>query len=139
MKKILILLILPLLANAEVYRCNSGGGVVFSDKPCDDNAETVKINSGKTGVALGPAGIVCASGVSAVVENLHFPNISDPQEAKRRVEADLNSHHLRKAIQKADPKGVMPAQVSKVRATAVSADKVRGFSKGTVVRAEVCK
>ena len=38
------LMLMSQLADAQVYRCNDQGRVVFSDKPCAENAETIEIN-----------------------------------------------------------------------------------------------
>jgi hypothetical protein len=38
----LILVLLPLAARAELFRCEKDGTTVFSDKPCADNAEAYK-------------------------------------------------------------------------------------------------
>jgi hypothetical protein len=44
MKKLLIALMLqPLVANADVYKCNKNGNIVFSDKACEYNAKKIKI------------------------------------------------------------------------------------------------
>jgi chromosome segregation ATPase len=41
------------MAHAEIYKCNSGGKLVFSDRPCGDNAEQIEMpNVPQVGGAL---------------------------------------------------------------------------------------
>lgn len=49
----LILLLFPLCASAEVYKCNEKGKTIYSDAPCGDSAEVVELRSlEKTGTQL---------------------------------------------------------------------------------------
>lgn len=48
-----LLLLLPLCASAEVYKCNEKGKTIFSDAPCGDSAEVIELRSlEKTGTQL---------------------------------------------------------------------------------------
>ncbi|EMP55013.1 hypothetical protein MSNKSG1_13097 [Marinobacter santoriniensis NKSG1] len=46
---ILLLLGLPSLADAQVYRCEDGRGVTFADHPCSETAQTVDIPDNRLG------------------------------------------------------------------------------------------
>lgn len=54
MKPAVILALLPLTAGAQVYKCETPQGVVFSDRECGDKAEVVEVKdtSGGVGVPL---------------------------------------------------------------------------------------
>ncbi|MEM1411112.1 MAG: hypothetical protein AAGH19_02055 [Pseudomonadota bacterium] len=50
----IILFAAPLLADAEIYRCETPEGVVFSDRECGEAAERVELADDSAGVSMGP-------------------------------------------------------------------------------------
>jgi hypothetical protein len=56
MNRLIILLLLAApLAQAEIYRCDSPDGPVFSDKPCGDQAEIITVQDSSAGINTGPS------------------------------------------------------------------------------------
>jgi hypothetical protein len=49
-----LLLAMAPLAAAQIYRCETGDGVVFSDRECGPAAEIVEIEDATSGVSIGP-------------------------------------------------------------------------------------
>lgn len=62
---LLVLMALPIAAQAQVYRCETDTGTSFSDQPCGENSETVTIRDNRIGGSFG--------------DNL--PKASDPTES----------------------------------------------------------
>lgn len=56
---VMILLVIPLVAGgparAEIYRCETPKGVVFSDRECGESAELVTLENDSAGIAIGPS------------------------------------------------------------------------------------
>jgi hypothetical protein len=48
-----LLLLIPALASAEIYRCDSPEGVSFSDSPCGDQAERIQLQDNRIGGSFG--------------------------------------------------------------------------------------
>lgn len=46
---LLLLLSLPAVLPAQVYRCSTDSGTRFADQPCGDNAETITIRDNRIG------------------------------------------------------------------------------------------
>lgn len=128
-------------AAAEVYKCvNEAGKIVFSDNKCGNNSELVKIKKFKQQVQRPAARpFVCISGISAVANNLLYPELEDVNEAIRLAESDFTSLRYRKLIRKMDPDGGLPDRVSKITAEAFPASEVPGFTSGVVVNVRICK
>ncbi|MEX2474646.1 DUF4124 domain-containing protein [Marinobacter sp.] len=53
MSLMLVLIALPMAAEAQVYRCTTETGTQFSDQPCGDNAETLTIRDNRIGGSFG--------------------------------------------------------------------------------------
>ena len=138
----ILMICIPFALLADVYKCQGADGkVVFSDTKCGDKAQIVdiKIHAHGFDFTHNKEKMACLSGVTTTVRNLHYPALTDVAEAKRRAETSLKSFHYRKAIQKVDPSGEMPKQVTRVEAEAIPAFLVEGFSDGVVVHARICK
>lgn len=133
-------LLLPGYAAAEIYKCkNEAGKTVFSDKKCGNKPELVKLKKYNQPERLTPRPFYCPSGISAVVNNLHYPTLESTQEAIRLAESDYTNLRYRKLIKKVDPTDVLPDRVSEIRAEAFLASEVPGFSNGVVVNVKICK
>lgn len=50
---LLVLMALPIAAQAQVYRCETDTGTSFSDQPCGENSETVTIRDNRIGGSFG--------------------------------------------------------------------------------------
>ncbi len=87
--KLLLTLLLPLLltafyARADVYRCQQGDKVIFSDVPCGDNAEAIELKQpASSGTRLSN------DAIEAVSESLA------KDRAQRELERDIESQRQR--------------------------------------------
>ena len=55
MKALLTVLLLAAPAvQAEIYRCDGPQGLVYSDKPCGEQAEVVTVDESSSGISMGP-------------------------------------------------------------------------------------
>lgn len=137
---VLSIIFLPKHSLAEIYKCkNEAAQLIFSDKPCGDQSELVKIKKHKKPSTPANRPFHCSSGIVAVVNNLHYPTLEDVDEAIRLAESDYASLRYRKLIKKVDPADKLPDRVSKIRAEAFLASDVPGFSNGVVVNVRICK
>lgn len=50
---LILTLAVPALAWSQVYRCNAGGDIRFSDQPCGDDSEEVMIRDNRIGGSFG--------------------------------------------------------------------------------------
>lgn len=50
---LMVILILPAMARSEVFRCDSGGEVRFSDQPCGQDSEEITIRDNRIGGNFG--------------------------------------------------------------------------------------
>ncbi|MFL1456246.1 DUF4124 domain-containing protein [Marinobacter sp. GN3S48] len=53
MSLLLVLMTLPIAAQAQVYRCETDTGTSFSDQPCGEDSETVTIRDNRIGGNFG--------------------------------------------------------------------------------------
>ena len=131
---------LPGGAMAEIYKCkDEAGRQTFSDKPCGEKAEVVKIDARKPPQRRESSPFNCPSGISAAVNNLHYPTLTDVDEAVRLAESDHTNLRYRKLIKSVDPSDELPDRVSLIRAEGFPASEVPGFSNGVVVNVRICK
>jgi hypothetical protein len=125
---------------AQVYQCKDDSGrVVFSDTACAENAKIINLKKYNKAQRPAASPFYCASGITAVINNLSYPNLTDVNEAIRQAESNLTSLRYRKIIRRVDPDGELPDKVSKVKAEAFPASEVPGFSNGVVVNVRICK
>ncbi len=150
MKKILwitsmIIAIIPLVGMAtKIHKCTDAQGhVTFGEQACEsrDRSELVEIKkqSNPQPPRKPSRPFWCRSGISAVVNNLSYPDETSPVKAVEKAESDFTSIHYRRAIKRVDPSGIMPERVSRILAEAFPASEVPGFSSGVVVNVRVCK
>lgn len=133
-------LLLPENAAGEIYKCKDAfGQLIFSDKKCGDTPEVVRVEKHKQSAQPASRPFYCPSGISAAVNNLHYPTLKDVSEAVRLVESDHANLRYRKLIKQVDPEDVLPEKVSIIRAEAFPASEVPGFSNGVVVNVRICK
>jgi len=49
------LMLVPGFAQADIYRCDTPNGVVFSDRECGDSSEVVTLADETAGISVGPS------------------------------------------------------------------------------------
>ena len=52
---VMILWAVPMLGAAQIYRCDTPEGVVFSDRECGEEAEVVELTEETAGISVGPS------------------------------------------------------------------------------------
>lgn len=127
---------------ANVYKCkDENGQLIFSDKECSENPEILNLKEDSRSRArdLQSKPFYCPSGITAVINNLHYPTLNDVETAVELVEKDYTSLRYRKMIKRVDPADELPERVSMIQAEGFLASEVPGFSNGVVVNVRVCK
>jgi len=135
---VLSVLLPPGYVVAEIYKCkDETGQIIFSDKKCGDKPEKITIKKDPKSKRPVSKAFFCPSGVTAVVNNLHYPTLNDTNEAIRLAESDFANLRYRKLIKRVDPEDKLPDRVSLISAEAFLASEVPGFSNGVVVNMQI--
>lgn len=74
----LLLAVLTSSVQAQIYRCETSGGIEFSDEPCGKSAEVVQLEESTSGISGGPP--------EAVKKDLADKKAKRAEERKKRRE-----------------------------------------------------
>ncbi|MDX1692216.1 MAG: DUF4124 domain-containing protein [Ketobacteraceae bacterium] len=102
MKSALVILLLPLLAHAEIYHCQENGKEVFSDSPCGTEARVIEVQSpGKTGTQLSNESM---KAVSKALEKDRQKRELDRAVENQRIKIDQIREKFREKLDKLNAK-----------------------------------
>lgn len=73
-----LLLIVTVSAEAQIFRCDTPNGLVFSDTPCSGQAEVVDVVNGSSGISGGPS-----DEVKAELEQKKADRAEEREEARK--------------------------------------------------------